>query len=186
MDDFRVGSLPTPPPDGGFGPEDPARTTGGAPTRRTEMSGGLANAATTDHVGGNDPTGPNLGVWLDAPGPGQYVDMTALMLTLHQAGVALRTAMHEAQQVAETVVDKVKAEAENQGLTPQNLADKVKAVAQEATDTAKEEVKKQVPALADTGAQGQQGQQPQGQQAGQGQQAAPQPAPSQPELANKR
>jgi len=50
--------------------------------------------------------------------------------------------------VAETVVDKVKAEAETQGLTPETLVDKVKTVAHEATNTAKEEVKKQAPALA--------------------------------------
>ncbi len=125
-------------------------------------------------------------------------------------------ALDKGKQVAGTVVDKVKAEAEHQGLSPQNLADKVKAVAQEATNTAKEEVKKQAPALANAGNAGAdkpgetpaptQGQapQPQGQQAGpkpppaQGQQAAPQPpapaqgqqtpkpAPKPPELANKR
>jgi hypothetical protein len=100
MDDFRVGGMPTPPLDAGFSPEDTARTTGSAPIRRTGMSGGLANAAMTDHVGGNDPAGPNLADWLDAPGPGQDIDMTALMVTLHQAAVTLRTAMHEAQQVA--------------------------------------------------------------------------------------
>jgi hypothetical protein len=57
----------------------------------------------TDHVGGNDPAGPNVGDWLDAPGPSQEIDMGALMVTLHQAAVALRTAMHEAQQVARDV-----------------------------------------------------------------------------------
>ena len=41
------------------------------------------------------------------------------------------------------MVDKVKEEAEHQGLTPEGLADKVKTVAQEATNTAKEEAKRQ-------------------------------------------
>ena len=99
MDDFRVGAMPTPPLGAGFSPEDTARTTGSAPTRRTGMNGGLSNAAMTDHVGGNDPTGPNVSDWLDAPGPGQDIDMGALMVTLHEAAVTFRTAMHEAQQV---------------------------------------------------------------------------------------
>jgi hypothetical protein len=100
MENFRVGGMPTPPLDAGFGPEDTVRTTASGPTRRTEMSGGLSNAAMTDHVGGNDPAGPNVGDWLDAPGPGQDFDPTAVMVALHQAAVELRTAMHEAQQVA--------------------------------------------------------------------------------------
>jgi hypothetical protein len=100
MDDFRLGGMPTLPLDVGFSPEDKARTTGSAPTRRTGVSGGLSNAAMTDHVGGNDPAGPNVGAWLDAPGPGQDIDMTGLMVTLHQAAVTLRSAVHEAQQVA--------------------------------------------------------------------------------------
>jgi hypothetical protein len=99
MDDFRVGGMPTPPLDAGFSPEDMARTTGSAPARRAEMSGGLSNAAMTDRVRGNDPAGPNVADWLDAPGPGQDIDIGALMVTLHQAAVTLRTAMHEAQQV---------------------------------------------------------------------------------------
>ena len=99
MDNFRVGGMPTPPLDAGFAPEDTARTTASAPTRRAEMSGGLSNAAMTDHVGGNDPAGPNVGDWLDAPGPGQEFDPAAVMIALHQAAVKLRTAMHEAQQV---------------------------------------------------------------------------------------
>ena len=103
MGDFLVGSRPTPPPDAGFSPQDTARTAGSAPTRRAEKSGGLSNAAVTDHVGGNDPAGPNVGDWLDAPGPSQEIDMGALMVTLHQAAVALRTAMHEAQQVVRDV-----------------------------------------------------------------------------------
>ena len=101
--------------------------------------------------------------------------------------------LDKGKQVAETVVDKVKTEAEHQGLSPQDLAEKVKAVAQEATNTAKEEVKKQAPALANAGNAGAdkpgetpappaQGQAPQPQ----GQQAAPKPAPAPPELANKR
>jgi gas vesicle protein len=54
-------------------------------------------------------------------------------------------ALDKGKEVAGTVVDKVKTEAENQGLSPQTLADKVKSVAQEATNTAKDEVKKAVP-----------------------------------------
>jgi hypothetical protein len=100
MDNFRVGGTPTPPLDAGFSPEDTARTAGSAPTRRAEMSGGLSNAAMTDHVGGNDPAGPNVGDWIDAPGPGQDIDIGTLMVTLHQAAVTLRTAMHEAQQAS--------------------------------------------------------------------------------------
>jgi hypothetical protein len=100
MDNFRVGGTPTLPLDAGFSPEDTARTIGSAPTRRSEIGGGLSNAAMTDYVGGDDPAGPNVGNWLDAPAPGQDVDMTALMVTLHQAAVTIRTAMHEAQQVA--------------------------------------------------------------------------------------
>jgi hypothetical protein len=99
MDDFRLGGMPTPPLDAGFSPEDMARTTGSAPVRRADMSGGLSNAAMTDRVGGDDPAGPNVADWLDAPGPGQDIDIGALMVTLHQAAVTLRTAMHEAQQV---------------------------------------------------------------------------------------
>jgi hypothetical protein len=91
--------MPTPPLNDGFGPEDTSRTTASAPTRRVEMSGGLSNAAMTDHVGGNDPAGPNVGDWLDAPGPGQEIDVADVMITLHEASVKLRTAMHEAQQV---------------------------------------------------------------------------------------
>ncbi|HEV7784705.1 MAG TPA: hypothetical protein VGQ28_05160, partial [Thermoanaerobaculia bacterium] len=67
-------------------------------------------------------------------------------------------ALDKGKQVAGTVADKVKSEAEHQGLTPQDLAGKVKTVAQEATNTAKDEVKK----------------------------AVPQPADAQPELANRR
>jgi hypothetical protein len=114
MDNFRVGGMPTPPLDAGFSPEDTARTAGSAPTRRAEKSGGLSNAAVTDHVGGNDPAGPNGADWLDAPGPTQEIDMGALMVTLHQAGVALRTAMHEAQQVArDAQVAAIKSEAQD-------------------------------------------------------------------------
>jgi len=67
---------------------------------------------------------------------------------LDQAKELGHEALDKGKQVAGTVVDTVKHEAESQGLTPQTLADKVKTVAQEATNTAKEEVKKQVPALA--------------------------------------
>ena len=67
---------------------------------------------------------------------------------LDQAKELGQEALDKGKQVAGTVVDTVKHEAENQGLTPQGLVDKVKTVAQEATNTAKEEVKKQAPALA--------------------------------------
>jgi len=67
-------------------------------------------------------------------------------------------ALEKGKEVAGTVADKVKTEAEHQGLTPQTLADKVKNVAVEATNTAKEEVKN----------------------------AVPQPAAAQPEMANRR
>jgi hypothetical protein len=58
-------------------------------------------------------------------------------------------ALDKGKQMAGTVVDKVKSEAEHQGLTPQELAGKVKTVAQEATNTAREEVKKAVPTAAE-------------------------------------
>lgn len=55
--------------------------------------------------------------------------------------------MEKGKHVAEAVVDKVKDEAQSQGLTPStvvgNVVDKVKAVAQEAANTAKEEAKNQ-------------------------------------------
>lgn len=54
-------------------------------------------------------------------------------------------ALDKGKEMAGTVADKVKAEAEHQGLTPQDLAGKVKSVAQEATNTVKDEVKKAVP-----------------------------------------
>jgi gas vesicle protein len=54
-------------------------------------------------------------------------------------------ALEKGKEVAGTVADKVKTEAEHQGLTPQDLAGKVKSVAQEATNTVKDEVKKAVP-----------------------------------------
>lgn len=54
-------------------------------------------------------------------------------------------ALDKGKEMAGTVADKVKAEAEHQGLTPQDLADKVKSVAQEATTTVRDEVKKAVP-----------------------------------------
>jgi len=90
-------------------------------------------------------------------------------------------ALDKGKQVAETVVDKVKTEAEHQGLSPQDLADKVNAVAQEATNTAKEEVKKQAPALANAGSD-KPGEAP---APAQGQQTS-KPASTPPELANKR
>ena len=55
--------------------------------------------------------------------------------------------MEKGKHVAEAVVDKVKDEAQHQGLTPEtvvgNVAEKVKTVAREAANTAKEEAKRQ-------------------------------------------
>ncbi|HKV09991.1 MAG TPA: hypothetical protein VJ725_17765 [Thermoanaerobaculia bacterium] len=55
--------------------------------------------------------------------------------------------MEKGKHVAEAVVDKVKDEAQSQGLTPEtvvgNVAEKVKTVAREAANTAKEEAKRQ-------------------------------------------
>ena len=55
--------------------------------------------------------------------------------------------MEKGKHVAEAVVDKVKDEAQSQGLTPEtvvgNVAEKVKTVAREAVNTAKEEAKRQ-------------------------------------------
>jgi hypothetical protein len=51
--------------------------------------------------------------------------------------------LEKGQHVAEAVADKVKEEVRNAGLTPEGVADKVKQVAQEATNTAKEEAKRQ-------------------------------------------
>ncbi|HSN86380.1 MAG TPA: DUF3618 domain-containing protein [Thermoanaerobaculia bacterium] len=56
-------------------------------------------------------------------------------------------AMEKGKHVAEAVVDKVKDEAQSQGLTPEtvvgNVAEKVKTVAREAVSTAKEEAQRQ-------------------------------------------
>lgn len=56
-------------------------------------------------------------------------------------------AMEKGKHVAEAVVDKVKDEAQHQGLTPEtvvgNVTEKVKTVAREAANTAKEEAKRQ-------------------------------------------
>jgi len=73
-------------------------------------------------------------------------------------------ALDKGKEMAGTVADKVKADAEHQGLTVETLADKVKSVAQEAANTAQDEVRKAVP------------------------QPAEQPAaqPAQPEMANRR
>ena len=51
--------------------------------------------------------------------------------------------LDKGKHVAEAMVDKVKEEAQNQGLTPENVVDKVKNVAKEATNTVKEEAKRQ-------------------------------------------
>jgi gas vesicle protein len=73
-------------------------------------------------------------------------------------------ALDKGKEMAGTVSDKVKAEAEHQGLTPQTLAGKVKNVAQEATNTVNDEVKKAVPRPAEQ----------------------PVAQPTQPEMANRR
>lgn len=51
--------------------------------------------------------------------------------------------LEKGKQIAETAVDKVKHEAEAQGLTTDNLVDKVKAVGREAKNAVTEEAKKQ-------------------------------------------
>ena len=52
-------------------------------------------------------------------------------------------ALDKGKHVAEAVVDKVKEEARNQGLTTEGVVDKVKNVAKEATNTVKEEARRQ-------------------------------------------
>ncbi len=52
-------------------------------------------------------------------------------------------ALDKGKHVAEAVVDKVKEEAQHQGLTPEGVVEKVKTVAKEATNTAKDEARKQ-------------------------------------------
>jgi len=52
-------------------------------------------------------------------------------------------ALDKGKHVAEAVADKVKEEAQNQGLTAESVVEKVKTVAKEATNTAKEEAKNQ-------------------------------------------
>jgi hypothetical protein len=52
-------------------------------------------------------------------------------------------ALDKGKHVADAIVDKVKEEAQHQGLTPESVVDKVKNVAKEATNTAKEEAKRQ-------------------------------------------
>jgi hypothetical protein len=80
-------------------------------------------------------------------------------------------ALDKGKHVAEAVVDKVKEEAQHQGLTAENVVDKVKTVAREATNTVKEEAQRQnltPDAMLNANKPGQQGQgqqaQPQGQQ----------------------
>jgi hypothetical protein len=71
-------------------------------------------------------------------------------------------ALDKGKHVAEAVADKVKEEAQHQGLTAEGVAEKVKTVAKEATNTAKEEAKRQnltPDALLSTAQPGQQNQQ---------------------------
>lgn len=100
MDDFRVGRMPAPPLDGGFETNDATGTAGASAARRAEATGGLANPATTLRVEGEAGPASGVGDWLDTPPPGQDFDVTSVMLALHQAGNALRSAMQEARQVA--------------------------------------------------------------------------------------
>lgn len=51
--------------------------------------------------------------------------------------------LDKGKHVAEAVADKVKQEAQQQGLTPEGVAEKVKIVAKEATNTVKEEARRQ-------------------------------------------
>jgi ElaB/YqjD/DUF883 family membrane-anchored ribosome-binding protein len=62
---------------------------------------------------------------------------------LDEAKEAGQQALDKGKHVAEAMVDKVKEEAQHQGLTAEGLAGKVKTVAQEVTNTAKEEAKRQ-------------------------------------------
>jgi Protein of unknown function (DUF3618) len=102
---------------------------------------------------------------------------------LDEVKEAGQQALDKGKHVAEAVVDKVKEEAQHQGLTPEGVADKVKSVAKEATTTAKDEAKRQNLVPEALQAQGQGKGQSQGQQ-GQGQQAA-KPAVQQPELVKR-
>ena len=62
---------------------------------------------------------------------------------LDEVKEAGQQALDKGKHVAEAVVDKVKEEAQHQGLTPEGMADKVKTVAKEATNTAKDEARRQ-------------------------------------------
>ena len=53
--------------------------------------------------------------------------------------------LEKGKHVVEAVTDKVKEEAQNQGLTPENVVEKVRTVAKEATNVAKEEAKNLAP-----------------------------------------
>jgi len=64
--------------------------------------------------------------------------------------------LEKGKHMAEAVADKVKEEAQNQGLTPESVVDKVKAVAKEATNTVKEEAKNLTPDALKNQDQGQQ------------------------------
>ncbi len=70
---------------------------------------------------------------------------------LDEVKEAGQQALDKGKHVAGAVVDKVKEEAQAQGLTPEGMADKVKTVAKEASNTAKDEAKRQnlVPEAAD-------------------------------------
>lgn len=62
---------------------------------------------------------------------------------LDEVKEAGQQALDKGKHVAGAVVDKVKEEAQHQGLTPEGMADKVKTVAKEASNTAKNEAKRQ-------------------------------------------
>jgi len=100
-------------------------------------------------------------------------------------------ALDKGKHVAEAVVDKVKEEAQHQGLTAENVVDKVKTVAREATNTVKEEAQRQnltPDAMLNANKPDQQQAQPQGQQGQPAAQGSTTPANAEvhePELAKR-
>jgi len=97
-------------------------------------------------------------------------------------------ALDKGKHVAEAVVDKVKEEAQHQGLTAENVVDKVKTVAREATNTVKEEAQRQnltPDAMLNANKPDQQQAQPQGQPAAQGSTTPANAEVHEPELAKR-
>jgi hypothetical protein len=98
-------------------------------------------------------------------------------------------ALDKGKHVADAVVDKVKEEAQHQGLTAENVVDKVKTVAREATNTVKEEAQRQnltPDAMLNANKPGQQAQPLGQQQPAQGSTTPANAEVREPELANKR